>query len=157
MVSITGTWAQTTIETPRAKRDVNIITAPQGPAIIQTDQGTITIYNYNIEGVDPKIHQALAAELGVTNTALDSFFGIIKQQKVPLAELDHTLRTIATSFKQLQEQLQRFTSEDAAVQALRQRAQQAVKDGVLPEAETLLRQAQLQGLCRKFWCVDVLR
>jgi hypothetical protein len=102
-MATTGAWAQTTIETPRAKRDVNIITAPQGPAIIQTDKGTIIIQN--IQGIDPEDYRPLAAELGVTNTALDSFFQIIEQQKVPLAELDTTLRTIATSFKQLQEQL----------------------------------------------------
>lgn len=68
------------------------------------------------------------------------------QQKVPLAEFDHTLRTIATSFKQLQGQLQRFTSEDPAVQSLRQRAQQALEADTLSEAESLLRQAQLQDL-----------
>src|SRR5438034_7083169 len=64
----------------RAGRDVNTIESSTGPAIIQTDKGTIIINN--TQGIDPEEHRALAKQLGVTEQALENFFTIIDQQKV---------------------------------------------------------------------------
>ena len=65
----------------------------------------------------------------MTHSALRSFFKILEQQQVPLEDLDHTLRQIATSYKDLQAELQSFTSDDPAVVALKQQARTALEAG----------------------------
>ena len=92
-VSITPGSAADPQRVERAGRDVNIIESSMGPAIIQTDKGTIIINN--IQGIDPEEHRAIAKQLGVTEQALENFFAIVEQQKVPLKDLDAKLREIA--------------------------------------------------------------
>jgi hypothetical protein len=53
----------------------------------------------NFQGISEEKYQRLTEELGVTRSALKSFFKILEQQQVPPEDLDHTLRQIATSYK----------------------------------------------------------
>jgi hypothetical protein len=82
-----------------------------------------------IQGISEERHECIAGELGVTRSALTSFFKILKQQQVPPEDLEHTLRQIATSYKDLHARLQHFTSDDPAVTALKQQARNAVEAG----------------------------
>jgi hypothetical protein len=84
-VSITPASAADPQRVERAGRDVNVIESSAGPAIIQTDKGTIVINN--IQGIDPEEHRAIAKQLGVTEQALENFFAIVDQQQVPLKRL----------------------------------------------------------------------
>ena len=59
-------------------------------------------------GISAERFQGLAAELGVTDAALRSFFTILEQQQVPRQDLDSTLRDIAKKHQTLQEQLQQL-------------------------------------------------
>jgi tetratricopeptide (TPR) repeat protein len=102
---------------------------------------------FNIaQGISEKQYQRLAEELGVRRSALRSFFKILKQQRVPLEDLDHTLRQIAASYKDLHAKLQRFTSDDSAVTALKQRAHNALEAGKFARAEALLNEASAKDL-----------
>ena len=98
------------------------------------------------EGIPVESFQLLAKELGVTESALKSFFKILEQQHVAPEDLDSKLREVATSYKQLQTQLQQFRSEDPAVVALRRDASQALETGDFAQVETLLRHAQERDL-----------
>jgi tetratricopeptide (TPR) repeat protein len=88
----------------------------------------------------------LAKELGVTESALKSFFKILDQQHVPPEDLDSTLRDIAKRYKDLQEKLQTFTSDDPAVVALKQAASKALNAGDFAQAEKLLNEASQKDL-----------
>ena len=99
-----------------------------------------------IQGVSEEQYQRLAEELGVTRSALRSFFKILEQQQVPSEDLDHTLRQIATSYKDLHARLQRFTSDDPAVLALKEQARDAVEAGEFAQAEALLNAASEKDL-----------
>jgi hypothetical protein len=125
-----------------ASRDV-LMNAPSG--VIHIGQGSISVTNIH-QGISGEEHARLAKELGVTQSALASFFKILEQQHVPLENLDSTLRKIATSYKELYAQLQRFTSEDHEVMVLRQQARQALEAGDFARVETLLDQAQARDL-----------
>ena len=123
-----------------AGRDV-LVNAPGG--VMQTGPGSVV---NQIQGIPPEEYARLAKELGVTQAALESFFKILEQQRVPPEDLDSKLREIAASYKRLQAQLQQFLSEDPAVMALRQQASQALEAGDFAQVETLLRQAQERDL-----------
>jgi hypothetical protein len=84
--------------------------------------GPITL----IDGIDPEKHEALAKQLGVAEAALSSFFNILERNQVPPAELDHTLRIIAERYKALQADLERVSSSDPAVVALKADAKAAL-------------------------------
>jgi Spy/CpxP family protein refolding chaperone len=99
-----------------------------------------------IQGISEERHERIAGELGVTRSALTSFFKILKQQQVPPKDLDHTLRQIATSYKDLHARLQHFTSDDPAVTALKQQACNAVEAGEFARAESLLNEASAKDL-----------
>ena len=99
-----------------------------------------------IQGISEERHERLAEELGVTRSALRSFFKILEQQQVPPEDLDHTLRQIATSYKDLHAKLQRFTSDDPAVMALKQQARDALEAGEFARAEALLNEASAKDL-----------
>src|SRR2546430_909854 len=99
-----------------------------------------------IQGISEERHERLAAELGVTRSALASFFNILEQQQVPPEDLDHTLRQIAASYKELRARLQSFTSDDPAVLALKQQARDAVEAGEFARAEALLNEASAKDL-----------
>jgi tetratricopeptide (TPR) repeat protein len=99
-----------------------------------------------VQGISEERHERLAAELGVTRSALTSFFKILEQQQVPPEDLDHTLRQIATSYKELHARLQRFTSDDPAVAALKEQARDAIEAGEFARAEALLNEASAKDL-----------
>jgi tetratricopeptide (TPR) repeat protein len=116
----------------------------------QRDQHVTTQYNAEhittIQGISEERHERLAAELGVTRSALTSFFKILEQQQVPPEDLDSTLRRIATSYQELQAKLQRLTSDDPVVTALKQQARDAVEAGEFAHAEALLNAASDKDL-----------
>jgi tetratricopeptide (TPR) repeat protein len=99
-----------------------------------------------IQGIFEERHERLAEEFGVTRSALTSFFNILEQQQVPPEDLDHTLRQIATSYKDLHVKLQRFTIDDPVVMALKQQAHDALEAGEFTRAEALLNEASAKDL-----------
>jgi hypothetical protein len=68
----------------------------------QRQQIVTTQYNAEhittIQGISEERHERLAEELGVTRSALTSFFKILEQHQVPPEDLDYTLRKIARSY-----------------------------------------------------------
>jgi tetratricopeptide (TPR) repeat protein len=82
----------------------------------------------------------------VTRSALSNFFKILEQQQVPPEDLDHTLRQIATAYKELHARLQSFTSDDPAVLALKQQARDMIGAGEFTHAEVLLNEASAKDL-----------
>jgi tetratricopeptide (TPR) repeat protein len=82
----------------------------------------------------------------VTRSALTSFFNVLEQQQVPPEDLNHTLRQIATSYKDLHAKLQRFTPDDPVVMALKQQAHDALEAGEFTRAEALLNEASAKDL-----------
>jgi hypothetical protein len=123
-----------------AGRDV-LVNAPGG--VMQTGHGSVVT---QILGIPPEEYARKAVELGVTQFALESFFKILEQKRVPPEDLDSKLREVAASYKRLQAQLQQFLSEDPAVMALRREASQALETGDFAQVETLLRQAHERDL-----------
>src|SRR5262249_48953608 len=128
----------------RAGRDVNIIESSTGPAIIQTDKGTIIINN--IQGIDSEEHRTIAKKLGVTEQALENFFAIIEHQKVPLKELDAKLREIAEHYKTLLSSVRALSSDDPEVIRLRHEAEIALKAGEFARAENFLNEASAKDI-----------
>ncbi len=88
----------------------------------------------------------LVEELGVTRVALKKFFEILEQKQVPPEDLDHTFREIAKRYNDLRQQLQSFSSDDPAVNELRQQAAAALEAGEFGRAEELLNQARDRDL-----------
>ncbi len=111
-------------------------TAPPPAKVIQIGSGTVNIYEASGERLEK-----LAGELGVTKAALTSFFKILEQKQVPLGDLDSTLRTIATRYKELDQKLATFTSEDPEVTALKRAAPTALEAGDFARTEALLTEA----------------
>ena len=143
-VSITPVSAADPQRVERAGRDVNIIESSAGPAIIQTDKGTIIINN--IQGIDPEEHRAIAKQLGVTEQALENFFAIVEQQNVPLKDLDAKLREIAEHYKTLLSNVRALSSDDPEVTRLRNEAEMALKAGEFARAEGLLNEASAKDV-----------
>jgi len=114
---------------------------PDSPAIAGV-QGDVTV----TYGISEERFQARAAELGVTDAALKSFFKVLEQQHVPREDLDSTLRDIAKRYKELQDKLRAFTSGDPAVVALKQAASNALEAGDFAQVETLLNEASQKDL-----------
>ena len=69
-VSITPVSAADPQRVEWAGRDINTIESSTGPAIAQTDKGTIIINN--IQDIDLEEHRAIAKQLGVTEQALEN-------------------------------------------------------------------------------------
>jgi len=92
-------------------------------------------------GFSEERFQQLSEEFGITRAALKSFFKLIAEQHVPVEDLDHTLREIASRYNELRQQLQSFTSDDAEETALKQQAAQALDLGELDRAEAALNAA----------------
>jgi tetratricopeptide (TPR) repeat protein len=92
----------------------------------QRNQVVGTQYNIS-QGISEDQYRRLTEELGVTRAALTSFFKMLEQQQVPPEDLDHTLRQIATSYKDLQIKLQSFISDNPAIVALKSQARDAVE------------------------------
>lgn len=127
----------------RAGRELNRIENPSGPAVIQTDKGTVISNNTTniVQGIEPEKYAELAKQLGVTEQALATFFATIERQNVSLADLDATLRQIAEHYKALLERLRTLSSADQAVAQLRDAASAAVQAGEFDRAERLLNEA----------------
>ncbi|CAN5906225.1 hypothetical protein BH20PSE1_BH20PSE1_14300 [soil metagenome] len=119
--------------------------APGGDLrITQTGPGTLTVGG--VHDIPPEDFQRVSGELGVTQAALASFFKILEKQKVAPEDLDSTLREFAKRYRQLEEDLKRFTSEDPEVAALREQAREALEAGDFDRAEQLLNEASSKDL-----------
>jgi tetratricopeptide (TPR) repeat protein len=125
-------------------KDVAVTASGSGTAVLQTGPGSVHITN--IPGISKEEHERLREELGVTDSALKSFFKILEQQQVPREDLDSTLRNIAKRYKELQDALQTFTSDDPAVIALEREASKALDAGDFAQAEKLLNEASQKDL-----------
>jgi tetratricopeptide (TPR) repeat protein len=77
----------------------------------------------------------------VTHGALRKFLQDIEEKQVAPEDLDHTLREIAKHYNDLHQKLQLLSSDDPAVDALRQQAKAALEAVRFEEAEVLLNQA----------------
>ena len=135
-LAVTPTFAQTQGDADKIEADGDI-TAIRGA--IQTGSGTIIIKN--IQGIDPEEHRAIAKELGVKDSALESFFKILQQNKVPPEDLDSTLRQIAKHYQELRARVRTISAVDPEVARLRNTADAALEEGKFDWAETLLNQA----------------
>ena len=143
-VSITPVSAADPQRVERAGRDINTIESSTGPAIAQTDKGTIIINN--IQDIDPEEHRAIAKQLGVTEQALENVFAIIDQQQVPLKELDTKLREIAEQYKTLLSNVRVLNSDAPEVTRLQNEAEMALKAGEFARAEGLLNEASAKDI-----------
>lgn len=113
-----------------------------------TDKGTgiggtanVTIGGTHYYGIPNERFQNLAVELGVTKTALQTFFKTLGEQNVPPDEYDQKLREIAKNYKIVQDELQTYKSGDSEVVALKHQAGEALEAGEIERAETLLQKA----------------
>ena len=121
-------------------RDLGATAEPGGTAAIQTGAGTINVNNFSASTID-EIKKA-----GVTEAALSSFFKILERQQVPPEDLDNTLREIAKRYRELEERLRRFTSDDPKVVALKQAAREALEGGDFARTERLLEEAKQRDI-----------
>ena len=137
--SIAGVQGNVTVT-----KEVAVTASSGGTAVMQTGQGTVHITN--IQGISEEQHTRLAKELGVTQLALGSFFKILEQQQVAPGDLDSTLHDIAKRYKDLQDKLRAFASDDPAVVALKQAASKALDAGDFAQAEKLLNEASQKDL-----------
>ncbi len=116
------------------------VSVNSGVGVINTGSGPVTITN--IQGISPEEHRKIAKELGVTEIALENFFETLHQEKVPLKDLDETLREIAKHYSELLEKIKVLeVSEDPEVQKLIAQAKKVVEQQKYDEAEKLLNQA----------------
>lgn len=97
------------------------------------------INNY---GVSPELFAQYVSELGVTDSALASFFKILEEQQVARGDLDSKLREIAFRHKELLLRFEAVQSDDPEVRSLKVQAKDAIEDGRFAEAENLLAQAR---------------
>ncbi len=82
----------------------------------------------------------------VEKDGLARFFKILEKQKVAPEDLDSILREFAKRYQQLEEDLKRFTADDAEVAALTEQAREALEAGDFDRAEQLLNEASAQDL-----------
>ena len=111
-----------------------------GTAVIHTGKGDVYM------GIPPERFQTLSEELGITRAALKNFFKILQLRGVPAEEYDSTLRKIAKTYKELAERLDRFSSSDPTVTALKEKAKEYLKSGDFEQAESFLNKAMVQDL-----------
>jgi len=116
---------------------------PGGDANI-TGQGNITVTKHY--GVSEESYQKYVKELGVTEAALSNFFKILEQEKVPIQDLDKTLREIAGRYKELREKLEKFQSDDPAIKELKRKAKEALDAGNFDQAEKFLQEAKIRDI-----------
>ncbi|MCI5133308.1 MAG: hypothetical protein D3904_17790, partial [Candidatus Electrothrix sp. EH2] len=96
----------------------------------------------NNYGVPPEVFANYVEELGVTKSALTSFFKILEEQQVARGDLDAKLREIAMRHVELLQRFETVTSDDPEVQALKKEAGDAIKSGAYDQADMLLAQAK---------------
>jgi len=106
--------------------------------VIDQQNADTIIHKY---GIQPEYLVKLSGELGITNTALRNFFNIIEHERVPIDELDHTLREIAKSYQNLISQVNSLNSTEPEIQELQEKAKQHLKLLEFTEAEALLKKA----------------
>ena len=111
--------------------------------ITQTGLGPLIVGG--LHGVPPEDFQRVSAKLGITEAALASFFKALGKE-VAREDLDSTLREFAKRYKQLEEDLKRYTSDDPEVAALREQARAALEAGEFDRAEQLLNEASAKDL-----------
>ena len=112
--------------------------------ITQNAPGTLIVGG--ARGISPEDFRKVSAELGVTQAALASFFKVLEKQKVAPEDLESTLRDFAKRYKQLEQDLKRYTSDDPEVAALREQARAALEAGDFDRAERLLNNASAKDL-----------
>ncbi|MGI8426308.1 MAG: tetratricopeptide repeat protein [Actinomycetota bacterium] len=115
--------------------DIHFTQSSPGPLIVG-----------GVHGIRPEDFQRVSEELGVTKAALASFFKVLDKQEVAREDLDSTLRDFAKRYKQLEEDLKRYTSDDPEVAALREQARAALEAGEFDRAEQLLNEASAKDL-----------
>jgi len=98
------------------------------------------------EGASAKKIAELGEKLGVTKSAVKTFFVILGEKQVPDEKLLETLATIANLHLSLLKQAESFRSEDSAVEALREKAKKAIDLGEYDKAEAFLEDAALKEL-----------
>ncbi|WYD80677.1 MAG: hypothetical protein V8K32_15350 [Candidatus Electrothrix gigas] len=121
----------------------------QGPATVAGRDAAVS-YNYNTNGVDPKLFAHYAGELAVTDAALTNFFRILEEQQVPRNDLDAKLREIAAAHKELLAQVEAIQSKDPEVLRLKDEAKQAVETGRYANAMRLLKKMKEQPFAFTF-------
>jgi tetratricopeptide (TPR) repeat protein len=90
--------------------------------------------------------EELSGRLGVTNSAIETFFQILGQQNVPIEDLPATLVEIAQRHRSLIEQIGSVPSQSPDIQAIKDRARDAVEQGDYERAEALLTEAEDRAL-----------
>jgi len=110
----------------------------------------------NQYGIQPEYLVALSQELGVTNTALRNFFTIIEQEKVPLDDLDNTLRTIAKNYHSMMRQVNSLDSIDPEIHDLQEKAKHHLERLEFTDAEALLQNAVALDFAAEKTMVDKL-
>lgn len=144
MDAATPAWSQATTQ------------GAQSPAIVS--QGNVAVtYGLAPEQVQELTKAAVAGatgpmsaqlvevsgELGITQEAALTLLRVLGEQNAPLERLPEKLGEITTRYKQAVERLQAIdVQDDPVTQTLVERAQSAIKDGYLAEADDLLRQAE---------------
>gem|GEM_PF-2870944 len=108
---------------------------------IQEVQGSnINIGNGTINtGISAKEYRDLAIQYGVTESAINSFFKVLKRKNVATEDLDRTLSTIAEHYKSLVQRIEQVsTDDDPEVEKLKRKALKAIDKGKYKKAEKLL-------------------
>jgi len=123
----------------------NEVSGQDNVGAIHTGQGDITIIqaekvNYPAEISGQTIE--IITELGITQSALKSFFKILEKEQVPPEDLDSTLREIAKRYKDLLAKVDTLKSNDESVKLLITQAKQALEAGEFDKAESLFNQAK---------------
>lgn len=96
----------------------------------------------NNYGIPPELFAQYVSELGVTDSALASFFRILEEQQVARGELDARLREIAMRHVELLQRFEAVQSDDPEVQYLKEQAGDAIENGAYDQADMLLAQAK---------------
>lgn len=114
----------------------NVLTASTG-GIAFVATGTVTI------GINHELYDSIKKQYDLTDTALQNFFKILQEKKVPVEDLDHKLREIAEWYNTLHSQLNdhMLSDNDPKIQTLKQQAKDALVNGDLDTAERLLQDA----------------
>src|SRR5262249_55473587 len=84
----------------------------------------------------------LSQKLGLTENAALTLLRVLGQQNVPLEQLPQKLGEVTAQYKRAMDRLAALDPQDPITGELVERAQGAIEDGRLEEADQLLRQAE---------------
>jgi tetratricopeptide (TPR) repeat protein len=115
--------------------EINQSLTGSGTAIVQTGNGSI--YVSSTKGISAEDYARIAADLGVTQTALRVFFHTVETKQVKTEDIDKTLREIAGKYNALRKELESL-SGDSATTELREQARKALEEGDFDRAESFL-------------------